>query len=334
MAIDGGYVSLSMRDVLSDYLKQQGQNANKLLGPRPTITKGQLARYPISQFAADLEQAKTALKQPYLGLEAGQSVQPHHLGVLGYVVQHCSNLAEAQIRLERYSRLIYDGNAMQFELSDSETIIHWGIQQGFHGSDVDDFLYAVLVAYGRSIVAQPINPSRVELVNPKPENLKPYRDFFGCTPTFEAEVTRIGLRNQDLLLPLSAPDAAQCARLDQEASEALALLPNEHNIEADLREALMPLIRRDDANLEQLAQQLNCSARTLQRRLAKSGQNFQEVLDRLRFEMASMYMNRPELELVDIALLCGFSEHSAFTRAFSRWAGMPPSDYRKSKADA
>lgn len=328
MSINGGYVSLSMRDVLVDYLLAQGQDAIALLGPRPAVKAGELARYPITQFAADLQLAKSALNEPLIGLAAGQTVQPHHLGVLGYVVQHCQTLAEAQLRLERYLRLVYDGNAMQFEVTEKETIIRWGIQQGYHGADVDHFLHAVLVSYGRRLVGQPLNPSRVEMVDPKPTDTRPYRTFYGCEPQFEADITRIGIRNSDLLLPVISPDPLLCEQLDKQASEALNLLPHESNLESDLRDALLPLIRRNETKLENLANQLNCSARTLQRRLTQSGQNFQAILDRLRFEMACMYMDRPELDIVDVALLCGFSEHSAFTRAFSRWAGEPPSSYR------
>lgn len=329
MAITGGYVSLSMRDVLTDYLADEGQDAMALLGPRPIVKRGELARYPVKQLAADLHTAKVALDKPLIALEAGQTVKPKHLGVLGYVVQHCRTLAEAQVRLERYSRLIYDGNVMEFELDETETIISWGVQQGHHGADVDEFLLTVLVAYGRSIVTEHLNPSRVELINPKPAKLQPYHQFFGCTPTFEADTTRIGLKTSQLLSPLISPDEAQCVLLDAEASQALALLPNANGLDADLRNALLPMIRRNDIKLDQLAQQLDCSARTLQRKLAKTGQSFQEVLDELRFDLASVYMSRPELEIVDVALLCGFSEHSAFTRAFTRWAGMPPSDFRK-----
>lgn len=336
MAGDGGFVSLTLLDVLADYVLAQGLDPQLLFGPRPSLMPGELPRYPIVQFADDLRRAKTLLADPLLALNAGQTVKPHHLGVLGYVLQHCQTLADAQLRLERFLRLVYDGNAMQLEFSESETVIRWGIQQGYHGADVDDFLYAVMVSYARQLVAQPLKPSRIEVVNPKPENSKPYQKFYGCPVVFSAEITRIGIRNQDLLLPIAAPDPSLCAILDAEASRALSLLPNgmDSDVQAELREALLPLIHRGEVKLESLASQLHCSVRTLQRRLRESGQSFQQVLDQLRFEMACMYMDRPELEIVDVALLCGFSEHSAFSRAFSRWTGEPPSLYRSRRQNA
>jgi AraC-like DNA-binding protein len=83
---------------------------------------------------------------------------------------------------------------------------------------------------------------------------------------------------------------------------------------------------------EKVAGQLNLSARTLQRRLKAAGTTFRTLLEAVRKDLATTYVRDPNIELVEVAFLLGFSDQSAFSRAFKRWTGCPPSEARKSKA--
>ncbi|MCB1806122.1 MAG: helix-turn-helix transcriptional regulator, partial [Candidatus Competibacteraceae bacterium] len=79
---------------------------------------------------------------------------------------------------------------------------------------------------------------------------------------------------------------------------------------------------------EQIAQQLNLSLRSLQRRLREERTSYQQLLDETRLELALQYINRTQLSVAQIAPLLGFSDSSNFNRAFKRWLGLPPSRYR------
>jgi len=83
---------------------------------------------------------------------------------------------------------------------------------------------------------------------------------------------------------------------------------------------------------EKIAVQLNMSARSLQRRLKAAGTTFRKLLEAVRKDLAATYVRDPDIELVEVAFLLGFSDQSAFSRAFKRWTGCPPSEARKSKA--
>jgi AraC-like DNA-binding protein len=80
---------------------------------------------------------------------------------------------------------------------------------------------------------------------------------------------------------------------------------------------------------EKVARELGMSVRSLQRRLAEAGTSFRDLLDTSRQEMAQSYIREPEIELVEIAFLLGFSDQSAFSRAFKRWTGNSPNEVRK-----
>ena len=83
--------------------------------------------------------------------------------------------------------------------------------------------------------------------------------------------------------------------------------------------------------LEALAERYHVSARTMQRRLAEQGETFQAVLQRVRYQLAREYLADGRLELTEVAALLGYSEHSAFTRAFRQWAGVGPKRWRRER---
>jgi AraC-like DNA-binding protein len=92
---------------------------------------------------------------------------------------------------------------------------------------------------------------------------------------------------------------------------------------------LLRLLADGEATLGRAASVLHLAPRTLQRRLAKHGLSWQQWLDRNREQLARQYLQDPGLGLSDIALLLGFSEQSAFNRAFRRWVGVSPGRYRR-----
>lgn len=329
METRGGYVSLSMRDLLLDYLECHQIDALALLGKAPSFIEGQVARYPVANFSNDLRKAAEVLGSETVGLDAGQTILPRHAGVLGFVARHSGQLAQALLRLERYSRLVYDGNVMSVSSKGDETTLSWGYQHGRAGQQVDAFLMAALVTQVRQMAGVDLPVNSISFVNPKPATVSRYEEFFRCRVQFDADHTSIGLKSSYLLLPVPNPNTELCAELDEQARQMLAGLPIMSNVEADVRNVLPALIRTDSANLVNVAEKMCCSERTLQRRLRLEGVKFQDVLDKSRLELAQYYLRKPELDVTEVALLCGYAEHSAFTRAFTRWTEYSPSEYRK-----
>ena len=85
--------------------------------------------------------------------------------------------------------------------------------------------------------------------------------------------------------------------------------------------------------LEALAREARCSARTVQRRLRGAGLTFMGLLDETRLEAAARLLREPRVRVVDVAVDLGYSDHANFTRAFRRWAGVSPTQYRGMSAD-
>ena len=330
MNSDLGYVSTVYVQLLYDYLQQHGHDAPALLGaPRPDVSDGGLGRYPIAQWRKLLERAEEALDDPLLGLHVGQTISPSHIGVLGYIILACANLGEAFVRLQRFYRLVYDAEPMQVRQASGTVQLEWGLNYGKPGQQVDACAITALVQFTRDITGEVASPSRVEFVNPAPDDPRPYRDYFGCPVTFERPNTVVEFPLQYLGTPLRQPDAGLLNILEQQASALLAQLPEADDYEQQLRHAVIRLARSRPPTVEAVAEELHTSVRTLQRRLGERGLNFQELLDDTRYRMAREYLSDRRLQLSEVAQLLGYSEQSAFNRAFKRWSGQTPRTWRQ-----
>jgi AraC-like DNA-binding protein len=96
---------------------------------------------------------------------------------------------------------------------------------------------------------------------------------------------------------------------------------------------LLQQLTSGEPSEQELASALGMSRRTLQRRLGDLGLTYKGVVDETRYELAQRYLDDPERSVTDITFLLGFSEQSAFTRAFKRWSGKAPTAYRTAHLD-
>lgn len=166
-------------------------------------------------------------------------------------------------------------------------------------------------------------------VNPPPADVRPYQDFFGGEVLFNAPVTRLAFDHSYLTLPLRKSDPALAELLDKQAEQLLQQVSQVPAAVDAWRRTLVPLIREGSTSLAALAKAHHSSPRTLQRRLSEQGTSFQQLLDDTRRHLAEGHLKDAKLDLAEIALLLGYSEQSAFTRAFRAWTGLPPAQWRK-----
>lgn len=156
--------------------------------------------------------------------------------------------------------------------------------------------------------------------------LKTYRQLLGIAPQFDSDTTAILLEPEELDLPLSQADPVlhQLMREHLDAMQRLTDLEIPGYVENLLRD----LLPRGRVTVDQIAQCMAMSRRTLQRRLKDSGTSFQAVLDQTRQKLAQRYLRDSHLQVTQLSELLGYSDLSAFTRAFTRWFGMPPSRWQ------
>lgn len=326
-----GVVPSTYVRLLFDYLTARGLYAEKLLGETAPAPDRGLGRYPVTRWRELLTTASTALDDPLLGLHLGQTITPAHFGVMGYVFLACGTLGAALQRLEQYQRLIYDVNPLHYSTTAGEVTLTWGTDHGKPGRLVDETAITALIQLTRDMTSLHAAPSRVAFVNAAPTQLGPYQDYFGCPVIFDSTQTQVSFPLAYLQQPLRQPDAALLAVLEQQANTLLGELPDADDFVQSVRRCLVRLIRQGEPALERVADELHLSPRTLHRRLEQSGQSFRRLLEDTRIRLAQEYLSDPRLQLAEIAQLLGYSEQSAFTRAFTRSLGQSPSQFRRQR---
>jgi AraC-like DNA-binding protein len=320
-------IAASYAQLLYEYLEKQGLDAEQILGaPKPDPAQHFV---PMAEWQGLLRRVDALEKRPALGLRIAEGVRPRHFGVVGYAALVCGNLAEALIRLERYHASVYDVNPAKVTPTEHGVCIEWGVERGKPGALVDETAIACLVQLARDMTGRYWPVHTVSFVNPAPADMQPYLDFFGGKVSFDEPVTRVVFELQYLALPLRKSDPEMLGQLDRQAEELLqkvAALPPVVDV---WRRTLVPLIREGQTSLAALARAHNTSPRSLQRRLAEQGTSFQSLLDNTRQHLAQRHLMEGQLDLAEIALLLGYSEQSAFTRAFRSWTGLAPAQWRR-----
>lgn len=315
---------------LYEYLDRKGIDSDQLLQlPRPPQDTLLNADMPIDVWRQLLERAAQHLDDPLLGLHLGQTIIPRHAGVLGYVIMASQNLGEAIARFHQYQRLIYDVTPLAVRDVGGAMELVWDAKHGRPGPLVDETAVTALVNFLRSLTQPDLAPQRVDFINPKPANSEAYTAYFGCPVRFEQSETVIRIPASALAHPLTTSDPAMLTMLEAQADSLLARLPQESPLVDGVRRRISRLLSEQHLGIAAVAECMSVSTRTLQRQLAAEGTSFLKEVGAVRREIAERYLRETNLGLVDIALILGYSEHSAFTRSFIRWTGMSPNEYRQ-----
>ncbi|GAB3255157.1 AraC family transcriptional regulator [Chitinimonas naiadis] len=326
LPVDGsvptGYVRL-----LFDYLHQQGQDAGAVLG-EPGPDPEREPAYAASRWRQLLRRAANRLGDPALGLQIGATITPAHLGPLGYVFLVSSSVTTAMARYMRYQRLVHDVSPVRHYLDGGLLVLEWGEDARAIGLLANQCGLAALLHFARQITGIQVVPEAVHFVEPAPQDVAPYVRFFGCPVLFGQSATRIQFLASFLELPLRQPDPALAALLEQQVARLLAAMPDKDYFLQDLRRLLSQLLLQGEPALEHCADGLHLSGRTLRRRLQERGWCYRDLLEDTRYCLARDYLRDPRLTLPEIALLLGYSEQSAFSRAFRRWSGTTPQRWR------
>lgn len=315
--------------LLTDWLDQQHLDAGLL---RPELARWSAQdNVPVAVWR-DLLARGLALcpnsVAPELGV--GSCVRPGHVGVLGYLVLASDTLGEAMLAYQRYETLFYGTTLAEIDIKGGQAEMRWPRSDNELGQQADGAAIAALVTFLRRQLDNPPPPSSVSfLESVGPDAARAYETFFGCPVTWNDSHVRVRFPLEYLNIPMPRRDPTLKELLDRQAQALLRALPGSSETERQLQQVLLKLLADGEPTLQRAAKAMYMSPRTLQRRLARHQLSWQQWLDRSREQLARQYLADASLSLTDIALLLGFSEQSAFTRAYRRWAGVSPGRDRR-----
>jgi AraC-like DNA-binding protein len=264
------------------------------------------------------------------GLHLAEALAVGEFDVLDYVARSSATLAAAFERLARYHRLLHDDVVVSVEHHGGNVaVVHRraGDLRGVTRHAAEAAL-ASWVLRARLLTGVALAPEEIRFQHPRPADVGEHRRILRCPIVFSSPTNVLVWSRAQAALPLVSADPGLCAILDRHAREVLARVPAGDFL-GSVRAAIAESMRGGAPTLDGAAQRLHMSRRSLQRRLAEEEVSFSAVVEALRRELAFQYLGQKELALGEVAFLVGFSEPSAFTRAFKRWAGCTPLEYRQ-----
>lgn len=253
--------------------------------------------------------------------------------ILSYMVENCRTLGEAYRVIERYRAIAFqvgrptlklDGNAASFGCSFPAIFVS-------RAPDAVELFITFWLSKGRYLTGNRWIPQRIRLQSPVTD-IGAYEEVFGCPVENQAETSEIVFDASLVKQPIVNADPHLLHFLTPIAEEILTFLPRRGGVLSEVQSCILAVLRNGDPSLEGVAAKLNVSTRTLQRRLEAEGTSFAALLDEARQVAAFRYLRDPRISITETALLVGFSEPSTFYRAFKRWTGKTPAEYRRSLA--
>jgi len=318
---------------ISDYLLQRNINP-KFFFTEFDLNNDELnspQQVPVMLHKAMLKQAGELTNDHYAGLHIGSCVKPAHLGALGYSIMSCKNLQEAFNRYIRYESLVSNFSNTQYTIKNDKVILSWDIPSSILDRAIAEEQVASFIVFTQWLLGQEINPSRIKFKHSQPDSLSEYRAITNCDIYFSQDVFEIAWPSEYMKLPLLQYDPIIQGMMDAYAEKLLNELYHDDDFINDIRDTIIHSMAGGEVSLEVVARQLALSPRTLQRRLNKCRVTFKKLLNNIRKELAFVYIVQPQIHLSELAYMLGFSEQTAFQRAFKKWTGVTPSKYRKSE---
>jgi AraC-like DNA-binding protein len=271
---------------------------------------------------------------PTIPLAVGEAIPFGTFEVVDYLASACDTMGEGLERIARYFALITPN--MRWEVdgaSDSPSVSLLARHDHAEGRLI--FLQFTLgVTFGRfrSLLEGAFQFERVALPFPAPQDRSRHEAFFACPVRYDADAARCWFSPSIWRAPLQRREPVLRDILERHARERLANLEAEHDPLATIRLALREQLADGSPKLEVVAKRVAMSTRTLQRRLRDAGTSFVALVEQERQAAATAYLRDPNLAVTDIAFLLGYSEASAFVRAFKRWTGKTPKQHRSTAA--
>ncbi|MBD9413287.1 AraC family transcriptional regulator [Pseudomonas sp. PDM16] len=300
-------------------------------GLDPALTDDANARFPLDATTRLWHLAVAASGDPALGLSTSRHVAPTTFHALGMAVMASSSLREVFERIVRYHQVVSDALALSLHDAGDTCELHFGLAPDTPAPapEAIDAFAAIYVRTCRNRLGRDYAPQAVHLRRPAPENPQPWLQVFRAPVHFAANEDMLCFASADLDRPLGDGNPELAAHNEAVLQRRLeALQPD--TVARRLRRSLEQCLPNGEPSAESLAHGLHLSLRSLQRHLSDEGSSYEQVLADTRRDLALNHLREADCSISEVAYLLGFSDSSSFSRAFKRWTGQSPSQYRDS----
>lgn len=317
--------------ILIDMVESQGCERDELLAGT-SLAHNDIAeigaRVSDRDFSTLVTNALRLTGDPALGLHLGMRLNLSAHAVLGQAFMTCRDLGQVIELFLKYYHLLAPALHIDFEIVDESCVLT--TVASFPGTPVEfsyELMYGAMLNTLRGLLNRGELALHIEAPYPEPAHAAVYFEVLGDDVHFDCIQGRIAFQRDLLSTPLPSSNPALRTLYENECARLLADLEEKDSVaERTLR--LLRKLEGQYPQMPQTANMLNLSPRTYRRRLDNENQSYQVLLDRVRAEHATRYLQNTRLPLSTIAYMVGFNDASNFRRAYCKWTGRSPRTVR------
>ena len=267
-----------------------------------------------------------------IGLHVGMGVNKLLHGMVGFLIQSSKDLDQCLQMLSRYGHMISPMVEYRYTVDDVAILEitqnkMWLMKHPEPARHANDFLFAAIVNTFYTLSGKYIIPLRIELIYEMRE-ISEYRKFFGCEVLFNKDANRIIVSKEDLSTSILTSDQSMFQLFNSLVADKQALLKTNSTVE-NLKQVLFMQFKGRIPTIEEAASALNMTPRNLQRKLLQEQTTFRNIAGEIRKEIALQLMQNPAIKISEVSDILGYSDLTAFRKAFKSWTNSTPRAIRK-----
>ncbi|CAG0993522.1 HTH-type transcriptional regulator VirS [Anaerolineales bacterium] len=296
----------------------------------PESVKSPDAYIPIETYLLIQDGAAEYVNDPYFGLHMGEFAEAGSWSILGYMMMNCKTLGEAFEKSGKYSRII--GNMIEGRAELKFKKVRIVLFTPPHAPKMSRHCYESTLSSSvrmmRLLSGVHVSPLEVTFIYPKPESTAEYERVFCCPVKFGQKDNSMTLDWSLGNMPIRMANSALLEHFEKYAQDFLAQMERDDEHTRAVTKIILSRLDDEDLSIQKIAKEMAVSVRTLQNRLEAEGVIFSDLLRDIREKLAKRYL-RENYSVEQITYLLGFSEPSVFRKAFKKWSGVTPREYRE-----
>jgi len=327
--------SYTASQILTEIILDHGMplaEFEKQAGVKPSRIKDPDAWIPMRSFVRLWELAIEATGDHSLALRLRKGIGIRMVHFVIQLSMHSPTMLAALFHFTRYNKLLSETDTFEIANKDELVEVTYTNTSPYQVRWLPEHHFSFGVELGRSLAKESFAPIRVSFQHADPGYKKVYEDVFQAPALFQQPKNSIVFRKKDLLQPIARRDPYLQSVLEKHAEELMNKRGKSESVREKVKAYIFTNLSVGEINLETAASTLNMARSTLYRQLKMEETSFRDLLLETRQHLAKAHL-RDGMTNSQVAYLIGFSEPSAFQRAFKRWYNINPGEYRKSIQD-
>lgn len=290
--------------------------------PDNRLTSGEVTRIFLA--------ATKLTKNENIGLHQGEGLSKGFSNILGYLLMNCSDLADAAQKYIKYERIVDETSVSDICLDGNTVILSIrNVDKELKGNrQMYDFKLAGMLSYMKILLGESIILKEVHFEHCKPQDISEYQRIFKCPVFFEKQMNALVFNKELLQLPIIEPNNELQILFERIARDTLEKLGKSETYKKKVLDIIIKEMNGEIPSINLVAKRLAMSIRSLQHNLKQEGTSYIKIANEVRKNIAINFLKEKDDSISEIAYFLGFSEASAFNRAFKKWTNLTPGEFR------